>query len=92
MTRMVDCVKLGKRLPGLNYPPFKGELGKRIYENVSEEAWGLWLKHATLLINEYRLNPTEPASQKILKGQVEKFFFGEGAQVPPDYVPPSHGA
>ena len=88
MTRTVNCAKLGKELPGMEYPPLKGELGRRIYETVSEEAWGLWLKHSTMVINEYRLNPSEPEGQKILKEQIEQFFFGEGAQLPPDYVPP----
>ena len=88
MTRTVNCAKLGRELPGLEYPPLKGELGRRIYETVSEEAWGLWLKHSTMIINEYRLNPSEPEGQRILKEQVEQFFFGEGAQLPPDYVPP----
>lgn len=88
MARMIKCVKLGKELPGMKYPPLKGELGKRIYENVSEEGWQLWLQHSTMVINEYRLNPAEPEAQKILKEQLEQFFFGEGAQVPEDYVPP----
>lgn len=85
---MVKCVKLGKELPGMKHPPLKGELGKRIYENVSEEGWKLWLQHSTMVINEYRLNPAEPEAQKILKEQLEQFFFGEGAQLPEDYVPP----
>lgn len=88
MTRMVNCAKLGKELPGLEYPPLKGELGKRIFENVSQEGWEMWLQHSTMVINEYRLNPAEPEAQKILKEQVEQFFFGEGAQLPPDYMPP----
>ena len=88
MTRMVDCAKFGKNLPGLEYAPIKGELGQRIYEHVSQEAWKLWLKHSTMVINEYRLNPTEPEAQKILRQQMEQFFFGEGAQLPPGYVPP----
>lgn len=88
MTRMVQCAKLGKELPGLEYPPLKGDLGKRIFENVSQEGWEMWLQHSTMVINEYRLNPAEPEAQKILKEQVEQFFFGEGAQLPPDYMPP----
>ena len=78
MTRMVQCVKLRRELPGLKYPPFKGALGKRIFESVSEEAWKLWLRHSTMVINEYRINPTEPAGQKVLREQVERFLFGEG--------------
>ena len=88
MSRTVKCVKLGKEAPGLEFAPIKGELGKRIYDNVSEEAWKLWLRHSTMLINEYRLNPSDPESQRILKEQMEQFFFGEGAQLPPGYVPP----
>ncbi len=88
MTRMVNCAKLGRELPGLDYPPLKGELGKRIYENVSQEGWEMWLQHSTMVINEYRLNPSEPEAQKILKEQVVQFFFGDGTQLPPDYQPP----
>jgi Fe-S cluster biosynthesis and repair protein YggX len=90
MSRTVKCIKLGKDLPGLKFPPFKGELGQRIYEQVSEEAWKLWLKQSTMLINEYRLNPSEPEAQKVLRAEVEKFFFGPGSTPPPDYVPPKH--
>ena len=88
MTRMVQCAKFGKEMEGMDYAPLKGELGRRIYENVSKEAWALWLKHSTMVINEYRLNPSEPEAQRILTEQLENFFFGEGAEVPPDYVPP----
>ena len=89
MTRMVMCVKLGRELPGLNYAPFKGELGQRIYDHVSEEAWRLWLRHSTMVINEYRLNPSEPEAQKILAEQLERFLFGDGGEAPEGYVPPS---
>ena len=71
----------------MEYAPMKGELGERIYNEISEEAWGLWLKHSTMVINEYRLNPSEPEGRKILSEQMEQFFFGEGAELPPDYVP-----
>jgi Fe-S cluster biosynthesis and repair protein YggX len=88
MTRMVKCAKLGQELPGLAYPPFKGELGRRIYENISEQAWKSWLGHSTMVINEYRLNPSEPDAQKILRQQLEDFLFGSGASKPEGYVPP----
>lgn len=89
MTRMVQCVKLGREAEGLDRPPYPGELGKRIYENVSKEAWQKWLGHQTMLINEYRLSPVEPKARQFLEEQMEKFLFGEGAEAPPDYVPPS---
>jgi len=86
---MVNCVKLGKEAEGLDRPTYPGELGKRIYEHVSKEAWQLWLRQQTMLINEYRLSPIEPKARKFLEEQMEKFFFGEGADTPPDFVPPS---
>lgn len=88
MARTVQCVKYGKDLPGLEYAPIKGELGERIYNGVSKDAWDLWVKHSTMVINEYRLNPSEPEAQKILSEQMEQFFFGDGAALPPDFVPP----
>jgi Fe-S cluster biosynthesis and repair protein YggX len=84
---MVNCVKLGKEAEGLDRPPYPGELGKRIYEHVSKEAWQQWLRQQTMLINEYRLSPIEPKARKFLEEQMEKFLFGEGAETPPDYVP-----
>ena len=88
MARMVHCVKLGKEAEGLDRPTYPGELGKRIYENVSKEAWQQWMQQQTMLINEYRLSPIEPKAREFLEQQMEKFFFGEGAETPPDYVPP----
>jgi Fe-S cluster biosynthesis and repair protein YggX len=85
--RMVKCVKLGKELPGLDEPPWVGELGQRIFENVSKDAWKLWLDHLRMIINEYRLSPAQKEHQQIIAQQMEKFFFGEGAQLPPGYVP-----
>ncbi|WJW75316.1 oxidative damage protection protein [Thiohalobacter sp. IOR34] len=87
MTRMVQCVKLGKEAEGLDRPTYPGELGKRIFENVSKEAWQMWIRQQTMLINEYRLSPIEPKARKFLEEQMEKFFFGEGAETPPDYRP-----
>lgn len=90
MTRMVQCVKLGREAEGLAFPPVPGELGKKIFENVSKEAWDQWMGRQTMLINEYRLNPLDPKARKLIEGEMEKFFFGEGSALPPDYVPPSN--
>ena len=87
VTRMVQCVVLKREAPGLDRPPYPGELGKRIYENVSKLAWQRWLKHQTMLINEYRLTPIEPKARKFLEGEMEKFFFGAGSQAPEGYNP-----
>ena len=86
MARMVQCIRLKKEAEGLDFPPQPGDLGKRIYENVSGEAWQRWLKHQTMLINEYRLTPYEPKARKYLEAEMEKFFFGEGSEKPPDFV------
>ena len=88
MARMVKCVKLGREYEGLSTPPYPGELGKKIYENVSKEAWQAWLKHQTMLINENRLTSIEPKARKFLETEMEKYFFGEGSAPPEGYVPP----
>lgn len=88
MARMVHCVKLGREAEGLDRPTYPGDLGKRIFENVSKQAWQQWLQQQTMLINEYRLSPIEPKAREFLEAQMEKFFFGEGADTPPDFVPP----
>jgi len=87
MARRVHCVKFGKEADGLDKPPFKGELGARVYENVSQEAWRMWLEHSKMLINEYRLDLSSEQGQKVWMTELESFFFGEGSQLPPDYVP-----
>lgn len=87
MTRNVNCVKLGKEAEGLDFPPYPGELGARIFDNVSKEAWQMWIRQQTMLINEYRLTPVEPKARKFLEEQMEKFFFGEGSVVPEGYQP-----
>ncbi len=92
MARMVKCVKLGKELPGLPRPPIPGELGKRVFENVSQQAWELWPPQSTLLINHYGLNLRDPEAQKFLMKQLEEFFFGAGAQLPEDWVPEDQAA
>jgi len=88
MTRMVNCAKLGQEAEGLKIPPYPGELGKKIFNNISQEAWQMWLKHQTMLINEYRLSPVDPKVRKMIEQEMEKFLFSEDATTPPDYVPP----
>jgi Fe-S cluster biosynthesis and repair protein YggX len=90
MSRTVQCVLLKREAEGLDRPPYPGELGRRIYEQVSKEAWAQWLRHQTLLINEYRLTPIEPKARKFLEAEMEKFFFGVGSQAPQGYQPPEH--
>ena len=85
--REVNCVKLKKTAEGLERVHYPGELGAKIFDNVSKEAWDLWLKHQTMLINEYRLTPIEPKARKFLEEEMEKFFFGEGSEVPKEFVP-----
>ncbi len=85
---MVKCVKFGKEMPGLDRIPWKGELGQRVYDNVSKEAWKMWLEHAKMIMNEYRLNPLDSNSQKIMGEQMEQFFFGEGSKLPEGYIAP----
>ena len=89
MSRMVECIKLGREAEGLAAPPYPGELGKRIYDAVSKEAWQMWLQHQTMLINEYRLTPIEPKARMFLEEEMEKFFFSGGSEKPKEYVPPS---
>jgi Fe-S cluster biosynthesis and repair protein YggX len=84
---MVNCIKLGKEAEGMDFPPYPGELGKRIYLQVSKEAWATWLKQQTMLVNENRLSLADPAARKYLQEQTEKYFFGEGADVAEGYVP-----
>jgi Fe-S cluster biosynthesis and repair protein YggX len=88
MSRTVNCVLLKREAPGLDRQPYPGELGKRIFENVSKEAWGRWLNHQTMLINEYRLVPIEPKARKFLESEMEKYFFGAGSKAPDGYQPP----
>jgi Fe-S cluster biosynthesis and repair protein YggX len=88
MARTVNCIKLGREAEGLDFPPMPGEMGKRLYENVSKEAWQQWIKLQTMLINENRLNLADAQHRKYLAEQVEKHFFGEGAAKVAGYVPP----
>ena len=86
---MVFCAKLKKDLPGLDEPPFDNELGNKIYQNISRQAWGLWAEHCKMLLNEYRLNPARKEDQQAIVQQLEQFLFGEGSVLPKEYVPPA---
>lgn len=87
MTRMVKCVRLGQEAPGLERPTYPGELGQRIFENVSQQAWQDWIRHQTMLINEYRLTPVDPKAREFLEGEMEKYFFGGGSELPTGFTP-----
>jgi len=91
MTRTVFCAKLQRESEGLDYAPWPGELGQRIYQHISKQAWQQWLAHQTKLINENRLSPLDPKARTFLAGQMEQFLFGGDAEKPPGYVPPSAG-
>jgi len=84
---MVNCIKLGREAEGLGFQPVPGELGKRIFDNVSKEAWGQWIKHQTMLINENRLNLADIKARKYLAEQLEAYFFGQGADSVAGFVP-----
>ena len=88
MSRMVQCVLLGEEAEGLDFARYPGDLGQRIYDNVSKMAWQKWLAHQTILINEYRLSPIEPKARKFLETEMDKFFFGEGSDVPEEFSSP----
>ncbi|HEY3594511.1 MAG TPA: oxidative damage protection protein [Polyangiaceae bacterium] len=92
MARMVHCIKLNQELEGLDKPPIKGELGQKVFENVSKQAWKTWLEHSKMIVNEYRLDLVSPHGQKVWMDQMEKYFFGDGSAAPPEYVPPKEGA
>jgi Fe-S cluster biosynthesis and repair protein YggX len=91
MPRMVKCVKLGRELPGLEKPPMPGELGQRIYEQVSAQAWQMWEAQRTLLINHYGLNLADPEARKFLREQMEEFFFGPETRMPEGWIPEDAG-
>ena len=88
MSRQVNCVKLGKEAEGLEAPPYPGELGQRIFENVSKEGWQLWMRHQTMLINENRISLVDPKARKFLEQEMEKFFFSGGSTLPGGFVSP----
>ncbi|WP_293998788.1 oxidative damage protection protein [Sphaerotilus sp.] len=89
MARTIQCILLKKEAEGLDFPTYPGELGKRIYQSVSKEAWAQWLKHQTMLVNENRLNLADARARQYLARQMENYFFGSGADQPQGYVPPS---
>ena len=89
MARTVNCTILKMEAEGLDFAPYPGGLGQKIYDNVSKEAWQRWLGHQTMLINEYRLTPIEPEARKFLETEMEKYFFGEGSAKPEEYIPKS---
>lgn len=89
MARMVHCIKLGKEAEGLDFPPYPGDLGKRIWQGVSKEAWAGWMSHQTMLVNENRLNLADARARQYLARQMDLYFFGEGADVAQGYVPPA---
>jgi Fe-S cluster biosynthesis and repair protein YggX len=91
MPRTVHCVYLKKEADGLEFSPYPGELGRRIYESVSKEAFELWKRHQTMLVNENRLNLADARARQYLARQMERFFFGDGVDQPAGYVPPSQG-
>jgi Fe-S cluster biosynthesis and repair protein YggX len=86
--RTVQCVKLKRQLPGLDEPPIPGDLGQRVFENVSGEAWNMFMEHFKMIINEHQLNLMDEETDKIFNKQVEDFLFGEGAARPEGYIPP----
>ena len=88
MTRMVNCAKIGRELPGLEKPPFPGPLGQRIFDNISAKAYAMWQPHMTIMINHYGLNPADPETRKMLRGEMEDFFFGANARMPEGWIPP----
>ncbi len=89
MTRLVQCAKLGREAEGLDWAPYPGELGQRIFESISKEAWQQWMGQQTMLINEYRLSTIDPKARKFLEGEMEKFLFGGGSSAPEGYTPPA---
>jgi len=89
MARMIHCLKLGLDSEGLDRQPYPGELGQRIFENISKEAWQSWMQHQTMLINENRLSVIDPKAREFLEKEMEKFLFGDGSEIPEGFTPPS---
>lgn len=86
---MVQCVKLGREAEGLEKPPFKGELGQKVFDTVSKDAWRMWLEHSKMIINEFRLDLTSEQGQRVWMTELERYFYGEGSALPPEFKP--HG-
>ncbi len=82
MTRLITCTKLGKPAEGLDHPTWPGDLGQRIFNQISKQAWQDWLRQQTILINEYKLNPLDRAHKKYLASQMEAYLFGDGIVLP----------
>ncbi|MTW21973.1 oxidative damage protection protein [Allochromatium palmeri] len=89
MSRTVHCIKLGREAEGLDRPTYPGDLGRRIFDQVSKPAWQDWLRHQTMLINENRLSPMDPKARRFLEEQMERYFFGDGVEAPAGYTPPA---
>lgn len=87
MARTVQCIRLGREAEGLDKAPFKGDLGQRVFDSVSKEAWKSWLEHSKMLINEFRLDLTSEQGQRIWMTECERYFFGDGSSKPPEFVP-----
>ena len=85
--RLVNCKLLNQELPGLLFQTYPGELGKKVFDNISQQAWQKWMSHQTMLINEHRLSPLEPKHREFLEGEMEKFLFGGGSEIPEGYIP-----
>ena len=88
MTRRVFCLKQQIETDGLDFIPWPGAVGKRVFDEIGKPAWGQWLAHQTMLINEHRLSPLDPKHRQYLEGEMQKFLFGDGAEPPSGYVPP----
>jgi Fe-S cluster biosynthesis and repair protein YggX len=91
MAHMVFCAKYKAQMEGLDETPFDSDFGRKIYDNVSKKAWGEWVEHQKMLLNEYRLQPWTREAQEFLVEQMQQFFFGEGAALPKEFVPPAQG-
>jgi Fe-S cluster biosynthesis and repair protein YggX len=89
MAHTVFCARYKQEMEGLDEPPFDSDFGQKIYKNVSQKAWGEWIEHQKMLLNEYRLQPWTKEAQQFLVDQMEQYFFGQGAELPKEYVPPS---
>jgi Fe-S cluster biosynthesis and repair protein YggX len=89
MAGMIHCIKLGKEAEALDRQPYPGDLGQRIFEHISKEAWQLWMQHQTMLINENRLSVIDPKAREFLEKEMEKFLFGDGSEIPEGFTPPS---
>ena len=87
MARTVQCLKLKQELEGLDAPPIRGELGERIFNHISKQAWQMWVEHSKMIVNEFRLSLASPDARAMMRSEMEKFLFGEGAAPPPDFVP-----